>query len=131
MILVDRESEHLFSPSLLWLMTGSRSQSSVTRPIQRLSRKGIEVVQDEIVEIRPEDRQVGLGSGKTIDGDYLVISLGAELDMGAIPGLADAGHCFYNLAGATSLYNALAEFRGGRIIVLTAAPAYKCPCRSV
>jgi len=126
-VVVERETQHLFSPSLLWLMTGSRSQSQVTRPVQRLSRKGIEVIHDEIVEISPEPRQVTLGSGQTLDSDYLVISLGADLDLEAIPGLAESGHCFYNLAGATSLYEALTAFRGGRIIVLTAAPAYKCP----
>jgi sulfide:quinone oxidoreductase len=126
-VIIEREREHLFSPSLLWLMTGSRSQSSITRPIERLSRKGIEVIQDEIVEIKAETRQVRLAGGQTLDVDYLVISLGAELDLEAIPGLAATGHCFYNLTGATSLYEALSEFEGGRIVVLTAAPAYKCP----
>jgi len=126
-IIVDRESRHLFSPSLLWLMTGSRSESNITRPVRQLSRKGIEVIQDEIVEILPETRQVRLGSGQTLDADHLVVSLGAELDLDAVPGLAEVGHCFYTLSGATSLYAALTDFEGGRIIVLTAAPAYKCP----
>jgi len=44
-----------------------------------------------------------------------------------IPGLAEAGHNFYTLAGAESLRDALAGFEGGTIVVLTAAPAYKCP----
>ncbi len=126
-IIVDRESRHLFSPSLLWLMTGSRSESGITRPIEQLSGKGIEVIQDEIVEIRPGTRQIRLDSGQTLDANHLVISLGAELDLEAIPGLAEIGHCFYTLSGATNLFDALAEFEGGRIIVLTAAPAYKCP----
>lgn len=126
-VIVERERQHLFSPSLLWLMTGSRSESDITRPVARLSRKGIEVVEDEIVKILPEARQVGLGSGQTLDADHLVISLGAELDLEAVPGLAEVGHCFYALSGAASLHDALVEFEGGRIIVLTAAPAYKCP----
>ena len=126
-VVVDRGSHHLFSPSLLWLMTGSRSKSKITRPMERLSRRGIEVIRDEIVEILPETRQVRLGDEQTLDADYLVISLGAELDHEAIPGLAETGHCFYNLAGAESLRDALATFDGGRIVVLTAAPAYKCP----
>ncbi len=126
-IVVDRERDHLFSPSLLWLMTGSRSDSGISRPIERLSRKGIDVIQDEVVEIRPETRQVSLGKGHKLDADYLIISLGAELDLETIPGLAEAGHCFYTLPGATTLHHELSEFRGGRIIVLTATPAYKCP----
>ena len=97
-IIVDRESRHLFSPSLLWLMTGSRSESSITRPVEKLSRKGIEVIQEEIVEILPETKQVRLGSGKSLDADHLVVSLGAELDPDAVPGLAEVGHSFYTLS---------------------------------
>jgi sulfide:quinone oxidoreductase len=57
----------------------------------------------------------------------LVITLGAELAPEAIPGLAQAGHNFYDRAGAESLWTALQACRAGRIVVLTAAPAYKCP----
>ncbi|MEX2133067.1 MAG: FAD/NAD(P)-binding oxidoreductase, partial [Acidimicrobiia bacterium] len=59
--------------------------------------------------------------------DHLVVSLGAELAPETIPGLAESGHNFYTLAGAESFRDALTEFNGGRIVVLTAAPAYKCP----
>ena len=41
--------------------------------------------------------------------------------------MKDAGHNFYTLAGAEALRNALAGFTGGKLVVLTAAPAYKCP----
>jgi sulfide:quinone oxidoreductase len=60
-------------------------------------------------------------------GDALVIALGAELAPETIPGLAAAGHNLYTLSGATATRQALDEFPGGRIVVLTAAPAYKCP----
>lgn len=60
-------------------------------------------------------------------GDYLVITLGAELSPGAIPGLAEAGHNFYTLGGAETLRTALQNLVAGRVVVLTAAPAYKCP----
>lgn len=62
-MLVDREREHLFAPSLLWLVVGLR----------------------------------------------------------------DAGHNFYTEAGAERLHAALEATRKGRIVVMTAAPAYKCP----
>src|SRR3990172_7722852 len=42
-VLVDREREHLFAPSLLWLMVGQRKAASIRRPLSRLERKGIEV----------------------------------------------------------------------------------------
>lgn len=125
-VLVDREREHLFAPSLLWLMVGQRRAESIKRPLKRLERRGIDVRLGEVERIDPDTRRVTVG-GEVLDADYLVISLGAELDADAIPGLAEAGHNFYTLPGAQAFWNALRAFRAGRIIVLTAAPAYKCP----
>lgn len=125
-VLVDRERQHLFAPSLLWLMVGRRDAESITRPLTRLERRGIEVRIGEVEHIDPAAHRVTV-AGETLGAEYLVVSLGAELDPGAIPGLADAGHNFYSLAGAEGFRDALHRFRSGRIVVMTAAPAYKCP----
>jgi sulfide:quinone oxidoreductase len=125
-ILVDREREHLFAPSLLWLMVGLRRAEAIKRPLSRLERKGIEVRQGEIEKIDAEARRVTVG-GEVIEADYLVVSLGAELSSETIPGLQEAGHNFYTLSGAEQLRDALSSLKRGRIVILTAAPAYKCP----
>jgi sulfide:quinone oxidoreductase len=125
-VLVDREREHLFTPSLLWLMVGLRRAEAIRRPLVGLERRGIEVRFGEIEKIDPEARRVTLG-GEELAADYLIVSLGAELAPEAIPGLAEAGHGFYTLAGASSFHSALDTLRSGRVVVLTAAPAYKCP----
>ena len=125
-VLVEREEKHLYAPSLLWLMTGARKADQVARPLDRLAKQGIEVIRGEIERIEPAEHRVVVG-GRTHSGDYLVVSLGADLAPETIPGLAEAGHNFYTLAGAESLRAALRELRSGRVIVLTAAPAYKCP----
>lgn len=125
-VLVERDAAFVFAPSLLWLMTGDRTADKISRPLARLERKGIELVRGEIQKIDVERREVTV-DGRALVGDYLVISLGAELAPETIPGLAEAGHSFYSLAGAEALRDALASFTGGRLVVLTAAPAYKCP----
>jgi sulfide:quinone oxidoreductase len=125
-VLVEREANHVFTPSLLWLMTGRRRAEQIRRPLERLRRKGIEVVPGEIERIEPEARRVTV-NGQSLTGDHLVVSLGAEFTPEAIPGLAEAGHTFCTLAGAEALRDALPAFRAGRLVVLTAAPAYKCP----
>lgn len=125
-VLVDREREHLFAPSLLWLMVGLRDAASIKRPLKRLERKGIDVRLGEIEKIDPEGRQVTV-AGETLHADYLVVTLGAELAPETVPGLEDAGHNFYTEAGAEGVHAALEATRKGRIVVLTAAPAYKCP----
>jgi sulfide:quinone oxidoreductase len=65
--------------------------------------------------------------GSEIAGDAVIVSLGADLDPEAVPGLASAGHNLYTLPGALGARRALADFAGGRVVILTAAPAYKCP----
>ena len=126
-VLVDREPDHLFAPSLLWLMVGRRTAASIRRPLARLRRKGIDVRIGVVEHIDPAARRVTLAGGETLEGDHLVVALGAELDPGAIPGLAEAGHNFYALPGAEAFRDALRGTQSGRIVVLTAAPAYKCP----
>src|SRR6516225_977872 len=125
-VLVERETSFVFAPSLLWLITGGRTAEKISRPLARLARKGIEVVQGEIQRIDAGRREVTV-DGRMLAGHDLVIALGAELAPETIPGLADAGHNFYTLAGAETLRDHLKSFSGGRIVILTAAPAYKCP----
>ena len=125
-VLVDRERDHVFAPSLLWLMVGQRTADAITRPLARLVRKGTDVRLGTVEHIDPDGRVVTV-AGQALPADYLVITLGAELSPESIPGLAHAGHNFYTRSGAESLWTALRQLRTGRIVVLTAAPAYKCP----
>ncbi len=125
-VLVDREERHLFAPSLLWLMTGARTREQILRPLDGLGDKHIEVVRGEVESIDPQARRVTVG-GRELVGHYLVVALGAELAPESIPGLAGAGHDFYTLGGAEDLRDAFARFTSGKLVVLTAAPAYKCP----
>ncbi len=125
-VVVDWEPAFTLAASFLWVMTGDRTPAQVSRPLDRLQRKGIEVVRGEVERVDPERREAVVG-GKTLHGDRLIVTLGAEFALDAIAGLAHAGHTFCTLDGATRLRAALEQFRAGRVVVLTAAPAYKCP----
>lgn len=125
-VVVERAQQHFFPPSLLWLMVGARSPERISRPHERLRSRGIELIRGEVQAIEPGALQVVV-DGATLQGDAIVIALGAEYAMDAIPGLASAGHCFYALEGARRAWEALSAFTGGRIVLLTAAPQYKCP----
>jgi sulfide:quinone oxidoreductase len=125
-VLVDREPHHLFQPSLLWVMTGRRLPGQIQRPLAALAPAGIEFVQGEITGLDPASRSVTVGE-RTLAADALIVALGADLDPGRIPGLADGGHNLYSLSGALAIRRSLTDSNSGRIVVLTAAPAYKCP----
>lgn len=125
-ILVERESNYVFAPSFLWLMTGLRKAEKISQPLSKIEKIGIELIRGEISKIDPEQRSVHV-NGSEIKGDYLVIALGAELVPEAVPGLAQAGHNFYSLAGAEALRDARHEFRKGRLVILISSMPFKCP----
>lgn len=58
--------------------------------------------------------------------DYLVISLGAELRMDALPGLSEC-RTFYTFEGTRELRNALEDFRGGPVLITMPSMPYRCP----
>jgi sulfide:quinone oxidoreductase len=125
-VVVDREPDFALAASFLWVMNGTRRPAHVARPLAGLARRGIEVVRGQVESIDPVLR-TAVVAGRTIEADHLVIALGAEFAPEVVPGLAEYGLTFCTLDGATRLRDRLADVRSGRILMLTAAPAYKCP----
>ena len=125
-ILVEREPSFTLAASFLWVMTGDRRPEQIARPLARLERKGIEIIRGEVERIDPARREAVV-DGRTLQADHLIVALGAQFAPEAVPGLATAGHTFCTLDGAIRLRDALDATRAGRLVVLTAAPAYKCP----
>ncbi len=125
-VLVERNGEHAFAPSFLWLMTGDRRPHQVVRPVASLLPRGVEWLHANAEALDLATRKVFTSAGETAF-DYLIVALGAELAPDAIPGLAEAQQTFYTYDGALRLRDRLAQFPGGRIAVVVASLPYKCP----
>ena len=125
-IVVDRDAEQVFAPSLLWLMVGQRRPAAISRPLVKLLRPGIEIVHGHVHGLDPVARSVATDAGE-LTGDAVVIALGAELAPEAIPGYADAAYDFFTLEGADRFAGALSRFSGGRVVVAVSALPFKCP----
>jgi sulfide:quinone oxidoreductase len=123
---VERSREHVFAPSLLWLMTGQRRSTDITRPLKRLLDPGAELIEAEVEAILPDRNTVRTNMGE-LQYDYLVVALGAELAPEALPGFAEAAHSFFTLEGARALWSDIQAFGGGRVAVLVSSMPYKCP----
>ena len=47
-VVVDKQSEHVFTPSLLWVMVGWRQPSRITKDLRRMLRPGVELLRAEV-----------------------------------------------------------------------------------
>ena len=125
-VLVNREPDFSFAASYLWVMNGSRRPDQVVRPLKKLERHGIEVIIGNVDAIDPAARCV-IVDGQILQADHLVVSLGAEWDAERVPGMSKYGYTFSTLTGARELGAKLEYIETGRIVLVTAAPLYKCP----
>jgi sulfide:quinone oxidoreductase len=125
-VLVEKNARHAFAPSFLWLMTGDRRPEQITRDVRQLIRPGVELIVAEAQAIDPTNRTVQT-SAQSVNYDYLIVALGADLAPEAMSGLADGAHTYFTLDGAAKLRDALQAFSGGKVAVVVSALPYKCP----
>ncbi len=120
-VLIDPAVNHDFAPSFLWLLNGTRNAEQVSRPINSVSRWGVELVSESVTEIDLAARKVST-TGPAVSYDELVVAPGAELDFAAVQGLENASS-FYSKSAAVELGETLREFKGGRVqIVIPSMP---------
>lgn len=125
-VLIERSERFVFAPSLLWLMVGGRTPADITRDYSLLRKRGIDVRRAEVTAIDPSTNLVRTTEGP-VEYEHLVVSLGATMAPGSIPGLADHTHHPYDLASAVRLRDALRDFPGGRLVIAIASLPYRCP----
>jgi hypothetical protein len=107
-------------------MLGRQSTDEVRLPYRDIAKDGVEFRQETVVGIDPVARRVQTDVGRQ-DADFLVVAMGADYDMAAMPGFEEDGYEYYSLAGAERLRDALSEFRGGRVLVSVLGQPFKCP----
>ena len=111
----------------LWLMTGERqAPAEGEREMSKLAEQGIEWVQGQIETIDPGARTVRTSAG-ALQGDYLLVALGADKNPRALPGFAESALNLYEADGAQQIRRALEAFSGGRIVVLVSRTPFSCP----
>jgi len=126
-VLIERRSSFSMGLSNLWVMTGEREHPSQgKRELSALRDKGIEYVNEEILLIFPAEKKVQTSS-QLLKGDYIIISLGAELAPQEIDGFQESAYNLYDDAEAFKLQAALRQFRKGRVVILVSRTPFKCP----
>src|SRR3972149_6460624 len=99
-VVVERQSTFYLCSFKMRLMAGEmKDQQEGERALSGLARKGIEWAHGEVLELDPRARRVRTSSG-TLEGDYLIIALGAEKDGSGIPGFGESAYNLYDPSGA-------------------------------
>jgi sulfide:quinone oxidoreductase len=126
LILIDKNESFYFGYSKLDVMFGRKSANSVKHSYSLIKKPGVQFRQETITSIDPVARRVTTRSG-AYTADVLVIALGADYNIGATPGLAEAGYEFYTFEGAERVRDMLPTFIKGHVIVGVCSFPFKCP----
>lgn len=91
-VISDTPNFH-FVPSNPWVAVNWRTRSDIELPIEPiLTKKKIDFIAVAAKRVHPEQNQIELEDGRTIDYDYLVIATGPKLAFDEIEGLGPNGH---------------------------------------
>jgi sulfide:quinone oxidoreductase len=89
---VSNTADFSFVPSNPWVAVGWRKRADTGFPLKNpLQRKGIDFIHSAVTEIKPDDNQLQLENGDTLDYDYLVIATGPALAFHEVEGLGPEG----------------------------------------
>lgn len=124
--LIEKKARFHFPPSFPWVVMRSRTTEQIEKDVGLLERKGIHVLQDEVVGLDLGGKKVRTTHG-LVPYDQLVIALGADLAPESVPGLIEHAHHMYDLESAVRLRDALADVQGGTVAIGVARLPFKCP----
>jgi sulfide:quinone oxidoreductase len=124
--LIDRSDAFVFGFSKLDVMFGKREPDSVRLRYADLATPHVRFRQETITAIDAGAKRVATDHG-THAADVMVVALGADYDVPATPGLAEAGHEFYTVPGAEGVREVLPSFSSGTAIVGVCGALFKCP----
>lgn len=123
---IDKKDWFMVGFAKLWIINGTRTFDNSIGSLTELEKKEIGFIQDEIISINLENKNVETKS-QTISFDYLIISMGAVLAPHKISGLQENGFNLYDHNQLTEIRNKLENIQSGKIAISIMGMPYKCP----
>ena len=126
-VVVEKKTFFYINAFNMQLITGEmKDPREGQRDLSELARKDIDWIHAEIDRIDPTRKRVHTSSGM-LEGDYMIIALGADKHPEAIPGFAESACNLYDASGAVQIREALKRFDSGRIVIVCCATPFSCP----
>jgi sulfide:quinone oxidoreductase len=123
---VERNPTFHVGAGKTWVMLGERTEEQISRSVADLLERDVRLVPGQVQSLDLARGAVATDRGE-LRGDFLVLALGADLDLTGVPGLAEAAHTFYTVEGALRLRTALEGFGGGDLAIVIPKTPFKCP----
>lgn len=125
--LIDKNPYHEFMPSYPWVALGFKEPDDIRRPLNLIEKRGVRYINDTVVEIIPSKNLVKTSKNGDLNYDYLIVSLGAEIDEEAIPNFSTEAYHPWTLEGSLKLREAIKDFKGGNVVIGISGAYYRCP----
>jgi sulfide:quinone oxidoreductase len=125
-VLVDRVARFMMGFRKNDELSGRASMEAGRRPLAALEDRGIRVVRGTVTRVDPTGPSVET-DGQVLEGDALVVALGAETNAAGIPGLREHGLNAYDPDVVPHAAELLASMTGGRLAVGVFGVPYTCP----
>lgn len=123
-LLVDRRRDFVMGLRKTWAALGIDTLEAGRRELAAIA--GVQVVTGEVNAIKVERRAVQV-DGRELRGDAVILALGAEHAMEAVPGLAQHGINIWDRTAAERARVALMGMTGGRLVIGIFGMPYSCP----
>lgn len=124
--IVDKKDWFMMDLVKLWMIGGSREFETSKRPLESVTKKGIEFINESVTKIDLESKIVRT-SYRRLHYDYLLISLGVELAPEQIPGLRENSLVLYDINDVPKIRDAIRTMKSGKIALAITGLPYKCP----
>lgn len=123
---IDKKDYFMMDLVKLWILNGTREFEFSKRPLQPITKKGIDFINEEIIKIDPKNKIVETRS-KKLSYDYLIVALGVDLAPEQIPGLSEHGLILYEIKDVPRIREAVKKMKTGKIVMAIMGMPYKCP----
>ncbi|MDV3277062.1 MAG: NAD(P)/FAD-dependent oxidoreductase [Nitrososphaerales archaeon] len=119
---------HYFQPANLDIAFKGVPPDSESRNESDLLKPGVTFVPDPAAKVDLANRRITTAGGTTYGYDFLVMAPGAEAAPEMMPGLKEGSLNFHTGPwGAEMVWDAVRNFKKGKVVVAIAGVPYKCP----
>ena len=129
--IIDPKEVHYYQPLFTLVGGGESSLQDTRRKMSDVIPAGVTHIKNSVKQIKPKVNSILLADGSHVEYDYLVVSPGLSLDLGAVENLSEylkegTVQTNYSEKYVENTYKAFKNFKGGKAIFTFPNSPVKC-----